>query len=222
MPTPVATKAMNDRDAKTAVAEFQKAFKAASSMAEKNRALDVLAEGCNKLLVKPLGQVADTDKLIVIRKRAVELLAQQPPVDAHPEIMRLLQSKGTQSQPAVLAALVSALLRCGYQPTDWTVLGKLFGQDYAAERVAMQEAILEIALQQKEKLATGLLIDNLDEPAPLDSEGAANPPKEYWEARWKAWKAWRGRVKDALFAITGQRFSNSTEARAWLGKNPVK
>ena len=66
---------MNDRDAKTAVAEFQKAFKAASSMAEKNRALDVLAEGCNKLLVKPLGQVADTDKLIVIRKRAVELLA---------------------------------------------------------------------------------------------------------------------------------------------------
>jgi hypothetical protein len=49
-----------------------------------------------------------------------------------------------------------------------------------------------------------------------------NPPQEYWEARWKAWAVWKGRVKEALFAITGQRFSTAAEARAWLKQNPLR
>ncbi len=221
-PAPKAAKPLDDRAAKTAVADFQKAWKAANSMAEKNQALDAIAESAHKLLVKPIGQIVDTDKSVVIRKRAVELLAQQPPAEARTEILRLLTSKGTQPHGPVLAGLVAGLSRTGYQSKDWAVVGKLFGQDYAAERVTLQEAILDLATQQKEKLAIEVLLDNLDEPGAKDVHGADNPPAEYWEARWKAWKAWRSKVKDALFAITGQRFNTADEAKAWLAKNPLK
>jgi hypothetical protein len=219
---PKAPKALDDRAAKTAVADFQKAWKAASSMAAKNQALDSIAESAHKLLVKPLGQIVDSDKSVVIRKRAVELLAQQPAAEAKPEILRLLTSKGTQPFGPVLAALVAGLARTGYQSKDWAVAGKLFGQDYAADRVTLQEAILDLATQSKEKLAVDVLLENLDEPGAIDVHGADNPPAEYWEARWKAWKAWRSKVKDALFAITGQRFNTAAEAKAWLAKNPLK
>ena len=214
--------ALPDREAKAAVDTFGKAMKGASSIADKNRALDGLAEGANKLLVRPLGAVVETDKSVIVRKRAVELLALQPVGDSHPEIVRLLKSNGTQSQPAVQAALVGALAQCGYQTADWAAVGRLFGPDYAAERVPLQEAILGLAAEHKEKQSLELLLDNLDEPLPQNVDAANNPPASYWEARWKAWKAWREKVKDALFALTGQRFGAAAEAKAWLAKNPLK
>jgi hypothetical protein len=33
---------------------------------------------------------------------------------------------------------------------------------------------------------------------------------------------WKGKVKDALFALTGQRFTTAAKAQAWLKKNPLK
>jgi hypothetical protein len=88
--------------------------------------------------------------------------------------------------------------------------------------VPLQEAILGLAAQHKEKQSIELLLDNIDEPVPQNVDAANNPPASYWEARWKAWKAWREKVKDALFALTGQRFGSAAEARVWLAKNPLK
>ena len=58
------------------------------------------------------------------------------------------------------------------------------------------------------------------EPANVDSP--TNPPASYGKARWHSWAAWKGKVKDALFAITGQRFSTGKEAKAWLKENARK
>ena len=217
--TPVV--AWTDKEAKAAIDEFQRVLKGTPTLAERHDALEALARGCNRLLVKPLGTVVETDKSIVVRKRAVEALAQQPPADARPEVLRLLRSNRVQGTAPVMAALVAALARCGYQPADWQVLARMF-DDYAAERVPLQEALLDLVAQHKEKQAIDLLLNNLDEPIPRDVDGAANPPAAYWEARWKAWKVWRARLKDALFAVTGQRFSTASEARAWLQKNPLR
>lgn len=221
-PAPKAVEVWDDKAAKAAVDEWTKQWKVAANMAQKTRALDVFAGGSNKLLVKPLAQVVETEKLIVVRKRAAELLANQPAPDSNTAIRKLLKNARVGSYPPVMAELVRGLARCGYDASQWSDLGDLFERDYHTERVPVQEAILDLVVQHKEVQAVPMLLRNLDEPTPGSVDDASNPPAEYWEARWKSWSAWRGKVKDALFAVTGQRFSTAAEAKAWLKKNPVK
>ena len=114
-----------------------------------------------------------------------------------------------------MGALVRGLASCGYESRQWSEISDMFEREYNLERVPLQEAILELVSKHKEKQAIEILLRNLDEPIPEDVHGQHNPPKEYWEARWKSWNIWKGKVGDAVFAITGQRFSKAAEAQAW-------
>jgi len=214
--------AWDDKTAKAAVDEWTQLTKTAANMAQKNRALDLFAGGSNKQLVKPLVQVVETEKLVVVRKRAAELLANQPQPDANAAIRKLLKNARVATSPPVMTELVRGLGRCGYDKAQWADIGDVFEREYQVERVPLQEAVLDLVIAQKETQALPMLLRNLDEPAPDSVDAGNNPPAEYWEARWKSWSAWKGKVKDALFAVTGQRFSTSVEAKAWLKKNPVK
>lgn len=217
-----AIEAWDDKTAKEALAEFQKLNQASANMAQKTRALDALAPGSHKSLVRPLAQLVENDKLIVIRKRAAELLANQPPAEANAAIRRLLKSSRVSSNPVLVGELIRGLSRCAYDKNQWNDIGDLFEREYHPDRAPIQEAILELVIAHKEKQAIPILLRNLDEPRPENVDDPNNPPAEYWEARWKSWAIWRSQVKEALFAITGQRFSTAAEARAWLKKNPVK
>ncbi|HEX5054331.1 MAG TPA: hypothetical protein VFZ65_21310 [Planctomycetota bacterium] len=214
--------AWDDKTAKAAADELTKLMKGTPSMAEKSAALERVASGSNKLLVKPLAQIVERDKSVLIRKRAAELIANQPAADAGDAILRLLKNSRVNAFPAVMAELVRALSGAGYTSANWRDIDNLFEQDYLAERVPLHEAILDLITRHKEKQALPLLLRNLDEPIPSNVQEAKNPPAEYWEARWKAWAVWREKVKEALFAITGQRFSTAAEAKEWLKKNPLK
>lgn len=212
--------AWDDKTAKAAVDEWNKLPKAAS-MADKNRLLDRWAEGANKLLVAPLAKLIETEKSVVLRRRAAELLGNQPTADAGKEIKRLLKSPKVAGHHTVVAELVRALGRTAYDASCWSDLEKLFESEIVLDRAPVQEAILELVIQKKEKAAVNLLVRHVDEPMATDPDSASNPPKEYWEARWKSWAVWKAKVKDALFAITGQRFSTGAEAIAWLKKNKL-
>lgn len=218
----VAVEAWDDKKAKAAVDEWTKLTKGNASMADKNRGLNGFAEGSNKLLVKPLAAVVETDKSVVLRKRAAELLANQPKPEANAAIRKLLKSGKVAPHPTVMAELVKGLARCGYDKAQWGEIDGLFEREYHLDRVVVQEAILDLVIAHKEAQALPMLLRNTDEPKPADVEAADNPPAEYWEARWKSWAVWKGKVKDALFALTGQRFTSGAEAQAWLKKNPVK
>lgn len=213
---------LDDKTAKQVAAEFEKAVGGRASMADKSRALDRVDGNSHALLVKPLANVVEKDKSLVIRKRAAMLLKDQPRTDAMATIRKLVKSPRVQAHPGVLAELVHGLSHCGYDAKLWPEIAGLFEVDYAAERVPLQEALLDLITAHKEKQAIDLLLRNLDPPAPEDVHHKDNPPQEYWEARWKAWSAWKTKVKDALFAITGQRFSTASEAKAWLQKNPLR
>ena len=86
----------------------------------------------------------------------------------------------------------------------------------------MQKAILQLVIDCTEKQAWRLLTEHIDEPGPVDVDSPSNPPAEYWESRWKAWRAWRADVKEALFALTGQRFGSGKEAKTWIRANGKK
>lgn len=221
-PAAAPAEAWDDKKAKAAVDEWTKLMKGSPSMAAKNRGLEAFAEGSNKLLVKPLVGVIEADKSVVLRKRAAELLPRQPAADANAAIRKLLKGGKTAAYPTVTAELVKGLSRCGYDKAQWADIGEMFEREYHLDRVVLQEAILDLVIAHKEAQALPLLLRNLDEPIPTDVDGAANPPAEYWEARWKSWSVWKGKVKDALFATTGQRFTTAEEAKAWLKKNPTK
>jgi hypothetical protein len=214
--------AWDDRAAKAAIEEFTKKLKVAESMGDRSKALEALVQGSNKLLVKPLAQAVENDKSVVLKKRAAELLASQPPEAAAPAMLRLIRSSKVERHASVQGTLIRSLAHCGYVPAHWREIDSLFEREYHFDRVAIQEAILDLVILHKEKQALDLLLRNLDEPIPANVDDASNPPREYWEMRWKSWRVWRAKVKDALFAITGQRFSTAQEAKDWLKKNPLE
>lgn len=222
-PAPAAVTALDDKTAKQKLDEFTKVQKAANSLVDKNRALELIAGGSHKTFVKPLAAIVEADKLVVIRKRAAELLAAQPAADANPAIRKLLKAAKVGAYPTVQAELVKGLAQCGYDKAHWADIADLFEREYQLERVTLQEAILDLVARHREKQAVDMLLRNLDEPAPSgDVHAGENPPAEYWEARWKSWKAFRPKVQETLFVLTGQRFSEAKEAKAWLQKNPLK
>jgi hypothetical protein len=220
---PAAVTTWDDKTVKPKLDEFTKLQRAATNLVDKNRALEVIAGGSHKSLVKPLAAIVEADKLVLIRKRAAELLANQPTADANAAIRKLLKSAKVAAYPAVQAELVKGLAKCGYDKSHWADIADLFEREYQQERVPLQEAILDLVARHKEKQAVDMMLRNLDEPAPVgDIDAGDNPPAEYWEARWKSWKAFRPKVQETLFVLTGQRFSDAKEARAWLQKNPLK
>jgi len=212
----------DDKRATTATKTFAKALKGRPSMRTRSKALEQLATGSNKNLVKPLAKIIEQDKSIVIRKRAAELLGNQPTKAVNKPIIKLLRSGKVTSYPVVHAEVILALSKSCYQAKLWKEIEDEFERYYELERVPLQEALLELITTHKEKQAIPILLRNLDEPAPADVDDPSNPPAEYWEARWKSWRVWRDKVKEALFAITGQRFSTAAEAKAWLAKNKLK
>lgn len=210
----------DDARAKAVAKDLRAVFKRRSaSMRDRNEALEKLATGCNKAFIKPLSGIVERDKSLVIRRRAAELLGNQKGRTANRTIRKLIKNGRVESAANVQAELIRSLSRCGYTTKQWKEIDGLFEREYSLERVPIQEALLELIAAHKEKEAIPILLRNLDEPVPAWVDDPNNPPASYWEARYKCWQRWRGKVKEALFEITGQRFSTAEEAKTWLKKN---
>ncbi|MCK5944282.1 MAG: HEAT repeat domain-containing protein [Planctomycetes bacterium] len=212
-----------DKLAKQKVKAFQQALKPKKvSMADRKRALAELQGGKSQHLIKPLQKFIETDRSVVLRREAIEMLGDQPKARAKKAILKLLGNARVTGNPQVQAGLIRSLSKAGYTSKDWQEIDDVFAADYDNERIPVHEAILELVKVHEEKQALDLLLDNLDEPIPGNVDAADNPPAAYWKARWHAWAAWKSKVKEALKAITGQDFGSAKEARAWLKKNPLK
>jgi hypothetical protein len=212
-----------DEQAKAAVGEFRRQMKGKRlELRDRVEAIERIAKGRNDALVRPLAETVADDGPITVRKLAADALGNQPAQHARPAILRLLRDSNLHKLPQIQASLVAALDRVGYEAKDWSAIDGLFERGYEQERVPLQKCLIQLVANNKEKKALDLLLDHLGEPIPENVDDPANPPAEYWEARWKAWQVWREDVKTALFEITGQRFSTPKEAKVWLKKNGDK
>jgi len=220
-PATFTARTLSDAEATQALADF-KAVPAKASLADRLAAIEALVRGSHANLVPVLDRTVRRDGAMVVRKKAAEALGWQPAKKAYPVVVALLESTEVCNDSELVAPLVTALARVGYASKDWQRLETLFRAGYGPERTGLQRAIIQLAATQKEKLAVPVLLENLDEPLPVDVHGASNPPAEYWEARWKAWRAWRDDVRNALMQITGQKFASAEEAQAWLRINGAK
>lgn len=212
---------VNEKEARDALKKLWSA-KDKIPLAQKLDRLRELAQMQHKVLVKPLADLLKTETALTVRKAAATALGRQPAADAHPQVITLLKDEKLCSAPEVAAALVQALSACGYTSADWPLVAQYFEKDFESVRAPLQRETLKLAGKFKEKQAVRLLLRHLEEPHPEDPNAADNPPAEYWEKRYKCWKAWKDEAKEALFAITGQSFSTAKEARAWLKVNGKK
>lgn len=211
-----------DKETKQKLKIFEKKVKPKKvSMPVRKEALDELVGGKNALLIKPLQKFIEKDSSIVLKKQAIGMLADQPKKRTRPTVLKLLKNSRVIGNPQVHAGLIRALSNTGYDPTDWKQIGETLEEDYDTERVPVHEAILDLVTKHKEQQALPMLLRNLDEPIPANVDIGSNPPKEYWKARWHSWNVWKSKVKEALFVVTGQRFSTADEAKKWLKKNPL-
>jgi hypothetical protein len=218
-----APRSWTDAEAKAALVEYERAGKRRGPrLADRLAALEALRAGSHRLLVRPLQIAVRAEKHVSARALAAQALGGQPAAEARPAIVELLRDKDITDHPAIAVELVLALARAGYRPQDWPALEELFERELAPQRVNLQRAILELVIAHKEKQAARMLLQHVDEPFPDNVDDASNPPTEYWEKRWKAWKQWRPLVLDALYAITGQRFHCADEARKWIKANGEK
>ena len=217
----VEAKVFTDLEAAQAIAAWKR-VPAKASLADRVAALDGLVCGKHASLVPVLDKIVRSQDPIVVRKKAAQALAWQPDKKTYETVTDLLNDANIGRMPELLEPLIKALARVGYQSKNWARLDAIFRAGFAANRISLQRAIIQLAGEHKEKQALAVLLDNFDEPTPKDPTGASNPPVEYWEARWKAWKTWREDVKAAVQRITGQKFASSEEARAWLRANGAK
>ena len=229
-PTPASKPELTKSEAKSIQKSFSKAYKSRQGLAEQTAAVELFAKGRHDLFVGSLRKVVQTSAHATVRNRAAELIADQPEDVARAAIVALIADDKVCDNAPAAARLVDGLRRLGVAPdtrrglgqrgATWKRLTKLFDScGYRAEFVPLQKSIIALATADQATEAIDLLVANVDEPAPEDVHGAANPPAEYWEARWKAWQAWREDAKKALIAITGQRFSTGKEAKIWLERN---
>lgn len=212
---------LSDQEARAAIAAFNKTARDKKArLAQRVEAVHALGQGQHKLLVKPLAAVAQQDTSMTVRKAAAQLLGRQPGKEARAALVKLIEVR--DQEPEVLAALITSLSTAGYTSGDWKKLEGLFERDFNEKYTAVQKALLELVTAHKEKQAWKLLLEHIDEPQPEEIADLSNPPADYWERRWKAWRIWRSDAKEALFVITGQRFSGKQEAKIWIRENGAK
>ncbi len=216
-------KTLDDKEVRTVLSDWKKASRVKKpKLRQEMAAVEALGKGSHAKLVKPLASVVKKARPLSVKRAAAKALAHQPPKEARGAILKLIADRAVQQKPNVTADLITALDKTGYGDKDWRTLEKLFAINYTEAHRPKQKAIIVLAKNHCEIQAIRLLLENLDEPGPTDVNAADNPPAEYWEKRWKAWRSWRDDVKDALFEITGQRFSTAQEARSWIAKNRNK
>jgi len=80
-------------------------------------------------------------------------------------------------------------------------------------------SVCEYVRLTKDKRLCRLLAEEIDEPIATAVDAPSNPPKEWWERRWKMWRPVKAEAVEALEVLTGQSFKDTASAKAWFQEN---
>ncbi len=152
------------------------------------------------------------DPTDIIRTKAARALLAQPKKEAKAVALRLLENKDLHGKGSIQAPLIRILTRFGAPKKVWKDLRESF-LDLGP---LAQIAFLQSVVARKDWDSVELLLDHLDPPSPENVDAAHNPPAEYWERRWKAWKAFRPTLLKALQTLFGRTFPSKKEAKTWI------
>ena len=164
------------------------------------------------LLAGVLEKVILQDPTEIVRTKASHALLAQPKKEAKAVALRLLKSKNLRGKGSILAPLIRILTHFGASKKVW----KNLRESFLDLGPLAQIAFLESVEARKDWESVDLLLDHLDPPGPDHVDARENPPAEYWERRWKAWKAFKPSLLKALEALFGRTFPSKKEAKTWI------
>jgi len=210
---------LDDDEAKALVKELNRSVLSASAIKGKNAsfskrlsAVEALAKVQHKRLVPVLKRVITRDPSKLVRGAAANAVLAQPKKEAMSLARAMLKKSDVCKDGLVSGPMVHVLRHYGARPREWAALRKRFHNlGFQA-----QAAVLQAIAENKDWDALDFLLENLDPPAPANVDDPANPPAEYWKARWEAWSKFRLPLRAALRALLGQDFASSVEARKWI------
>ncbi|MCB9881521.1 MAG: HEAT repeat domain-containing protein [Planctomycetes bacterium] len=208
-PVPEASK----DEARDMLKDFKKGYGKKSSLGERLRAVEKLGKKRHEKFVSELSKVLDKDPDGLVRAEAAKSMAAQRSPKAGAALLDALKKVDTEKDQVVLLAILENLVDVGYSSRFFDPLSTMFLNEKTTASV--QQKIIQVFDQVKEKRAFRLLVDHLDEPIPEDVDDPSNPPAAWWEARWKRWSVWRYDVRKALKNLTGIRLENSKLYRKW-------
>jgi hypothetical protein len=191
-----------------------------ATLAERLQSLELLASRQSESFLPELRTVLLNDRDAIVRAEAAKALACQRFAKTLPIVRQGLELARKNEDHVVALALVEAIERLGYDGQLFDPLCALFSDEATEARV--QQRVIQLFDKAAEKRAFKLLVDNLDEPAPVDVDAASNPPAEYWERRWKKWAIWKGDVAKALKNLAGIEFKEASFYRRWVRKEGQK
>jgi hypothetical protein len=175
-------------------------------------AVEALQEIQHKSFVKPLLQIMEFDPSLAVQTKAARAIQAQPKQQVVPAATKLLSEKKILEKGTMAAPLIKLLGYYGMSQSKWNKLYRRFEHMGPNAQIAVCETIA--ARKDYEALAT--LLRNLDPPAPANVDDPSNPPASYWEARWKAWQAFKPSLQSALKVLLGKSFDKSKEALKYI------
>ena len=196
---------------------LKKALKA-KVLSEAAPALDALAGVTHPDLEPALAKLLGHN-LADVAGRAARAMGERAGEKTAATLWKAWSSPANERRVDVRAALLDAFatMKAPLDPKQYAQVERLFTD--AASPVAMDAVTRYFAAVATDKRPCKAFALWLDEPSPANVHDGSNPPKEWWEARWKLWTKTRPGAVAALKAITGQEFESSEQARAWFAAN---
>jgi hypothetical protein len=213
---------LSDADAAPILDALKKAAKARNG-AEVLPVLESLAGKTHKdfepALAKLLGHLS-TD----VASRSATAIGERPGEKTASTLWKGWALPINDKRPAVRGAILRALGKIGARldAKQYSEAERLWNTTEGADAAALRSGFADyFAAIKDDKRPCKLLALWLDRPQPTgDPNDGNNPPKEWWEARYKLWQATQSRAEAALLAITGQRFTSTDDAKKWFIANP--
>ncbi|MBL9089417.1 MAG: hypothetical protein JNM10_19925, partial [Planctomycetia bacterium] len=210
-------RALTDAEVAPLLEGLKKALKA-KLLSEAAPALDALAGVTHPDLEPALARLLGHN-LADVAGRAARALGERAGEKTAATLWKAWSSPANERRVDVRAAILDAFatMRTPLDPKQYGQVERMFTD--AATPAAMDAVTRYFTAVATDKRPCKVLALWLDEPTPANVHDGSNPPKEWWEARWKLWTKTRPGAVAALKAITGQEFESSEQARAWFAAN---
>ncbi len=175
-------------------------------------AVEALQEIQHRTFVKPLLEILEHDPSTAVQTKAAKAIQAQPKKQVLPAAKKLLDDKDVLKKGTLAAPMIQLIQFYGVRQKTWGKLYRRFGDMGPHAQIALCNAVAT----RKDYEALKMLLQNLDPPAPANVDDPSNPPASYWEARWKAWQAFKPSLQSAIKVLLGQSFEKSREAMKYI------
>lgn len=184
------------------------------SFIDRLQEVEAIGQVQHSSLARLLKKVMLHDPNDAVRIKAAEALLAQPKKDAVKIARELLKERKFLERGSLAAPMIRIVSFYGAPKDTW----KRLRQRFLDIGSLGQQALLEHIGERKDWDHIGLILDNIEAPAPANVDDPNNPPASYWKGRWEQWSAFQPALKEACRKLFGKTFKSRRDAELWISE----